>query len=221
MSVPQFRSRHFAGKFPFITPRCYVMGKVLTDPLYPAVLEVLRPTREPLLDIGCGMGVLAFYLREGGWQLPCTGVDVDQKKIALAQRLQHQWSGTLDFRAADVTHGLPQHSGSVTLLDMLQYLPHGAQTEILISAAARVSAEGVLVIRNAMSGGGGRAGVTRVTDMLARWGRWMGTKPKDYPDRAQVSHTLAAHGLHGEFTPLWGRTPFHNWLGVFRRTVPS
>jgi 16S rRNA G1207 methylase RsmC len=221
MSVPQFRSRLFARKFPIITPRYYVLGKVLTDPLYPAVLEVLRPTREPLLDVGCGMGVLAFYLRERGWEQPCTGVDVDQRKIALAQRLQHQWSAGLDFHAADVTRGLPQHSGSVTLLDMLQYLPHDAQTGVLIAAAARVSPDGVLVIRNAMSGGGGRAGITRVTDMLARWGRWMGTKPRDYPDRNQICGTLAAHGLHGEFAPLWGRTPFHNWLGVFRRTVPS
>src|SRR3954471_22980326 len=124
MSDPQFRSHPFAHKFPFIIPRCYVMGKVLADPLYPAVLDVLRQTREPLLDVGCGMGVLAFYLRERGWQPPCTGVDVDPKKIALAQRLKHQWSGALDFRAADAIEGLPQHSGSVTLLDMLQYLPH-------------------------------------------------------------------------------------------------
>jgi SAM-dependent methyltransferase len=220
MSSPQFRSRPFARKFPFITPRCYVLGKVLTDPLYPAVLDVLRQTREPLLDVGCGMGVLAFYLRERGWQPPCVGVDVDAKKIALAQRLQHQWSGALEFRAADVTRGLPQHSGSVTLLDMLQYLPHDAQTDVLISAASRVSAEGVLVIRNAMSGAGSRAGITRITDTLAGWGRWMGTRPKDYPDRAQVCDTLAAQGLHGDFEPLWGHTPFHNWLGVFRRAMP-
>jgi 16S rRNA G1207 methylase RsmC len=195
------------------------MGKVLMDPLYAAVLEALRPTREPLLDVGCGMGVLAFYLRERGWDAPCHCVDVDRKKIALAQRIQHRWPGAFAFHAVDVVSGLPDHSGSVTLLDMLQYLPHHAQDSLLASAAARVSADGVLVIRNAMSGGGGRHGITRVTDMLARWGRWMGTVPRDYPDRDSVCLSLAAQGLHGGFEPLWGRTPFHNWLGVFRRTV--
>jgi SAM-dependent methyltransferase len=214
-----FRPRAFARKFPFIIPRCYVFGKVLTDPLYPAVLEVLRPTQEPLLDVGCGMGVLAFYLREHGCALPCTCVDVDAGKIAIARRIQHKWTGSHEFSTGDAAQGLPEHHGSVTLLDMLQYLPREAQEALLINAAARVSPDGVLVIRNAMTGEGGRHGITKAMDWMARWWRWMGMTPKHYPDPATIRDTLAAEGLHGEFKPLWGRTPFHNWLGVFRRNA--
>lgn len=220
MHDPQFRARSFAWKFPLFVPRGYVVVKVLVDPLYAAVMPVLRPTREPLLDIGCGMGVLAFYLREHGWEPPCTGVDLDARKVAVARRIQHRWPGVFDFRTADVTQGLPEHHGSVALLDVLQYLPPDAQTALLIAAAGRVSANGVLVIRNAMADTGRRQGFTQLTDRLARWWRWMGAVPKSYPERSAICDTLAAHGLHGEFKPLWGRTPFHNWLGVFRRTVP-
>jgi SAM-dependent methyltransferase len=197
------------------------MIKLITDPLYAAVLEVLRLTREPLLDVGCGMGVLAFYLREQGWKPPCTCVDVDHKKIAVAQRIQHQWPGPLNFHAGNAADGLPEHSGSVTLLDVLQYMPRHAQENLLASAAERVSADGVLVIRNAMAGSGGRPGFTKATDKLAHWWGWMGTVPRDYPERGSICKLLASHGLHGSFEPLWGRGPYYNWLGVFRRTPES
>ncbi|OAI57821.1 hypothetical protein AYO49_01785 [Verrucomicrobiaceae bacterium SCGC AG-212-N21] len=193
------------------------MGKVLTDPLYPAVWEALHETREPLLDVGCGMGVLAFYLRERGWEAPCTCMDVDRQKIAVAQRIQHRWPGSIRFLAGDAAQGLPEHRGSVTFLDLLQYFSHEAQQFLLAEAASRVSEDGVLIIRNAMVGTGGRHGITKVLDRVARWMRWMSVVPKDYPDRTNVCDTLAAQGLHGGFQPLWGRTPFHNWLGVFRR----
>jgi 2-polyprenyl-3-methyl-5-hydroxy-6-metoxy-1,4-benzoquinol methylase len=197
------------------------MFKVLSDPLYATVLDVLRRTREPLLDIGCGIGVLAFYLREHGWDLPCTGVDVDGDKIAVARRIQHQWPGALDFQTRNAADGLPEHSGSVTLLDVLQYLPREAQEKMLMNAAVRVSANGVLVIRNAMAGSCKRAAFTRATDKLAYWWGWMGTVPRDYPERSHIAQALATQGLQGTFEPLWGHSPYYNWLGVFRRTLPA
>ncbi len=221
MSGPSFRPHSFARKFPFFIPRCYVMGKVLMDPAYAAAYEALCATHEPLLDVGCGFGVLAFYLRERGWEPACTCVDVDGRKIELAQCLQRQWPGDFDFRVCDAAADLPEHRGSVTLLDMLQYLAPEAQGAVLARAAERVSAEGVLVIRNAMAGSGGRPVLTQLTDWLGRASRWMGMRPTHYPDASAICDLLTEHGLTGRFEPLWGRTPFHNWLGVFRRRVPS
>ncbi len=212
-----FRPRLFARKFPFVVPRCYVLGKVLTDPLYAAVWEVLRPTREPLLDVGCGMGVMSFYLRERGWDHPCTGLDVDPAKIAIGEKVKHRFSGECHFQVGDAAQSLPEHRGSVTVLDVLQYLPHERQRTLLTHAASRVSPNGLLIIRNTFAEDRKRYGFTVFMDWLARWLRWMGTPPQDYPKAESIRKILAAQGLHGEFQPLWGRTPFHNWLGVFRR----
>ena len=212
-----FRPRVFARKFPFVVPRCYVLGKVLSDPLYAGVWEVLRTTQEPLLDVGCGMGVMTFYLRERGWQPPCTGMDVDAAKIAVAEQVRHRFPGECHFHVGDAAEAMPAHSGSVTLLDVLQYLPHERQLALLTQAASRVSADGLLIIRNTLAEDRKRYGFTVFMDWLARWLRWMGTPPQDYPRAETVREILAAQGLHGEFQPLWGRTPFHNWLGVFRR----
>ncbi|MFT4548607.1 MAG: hypothetical protein ACI9MB_002560, partial [Verrucomicrobiales bacterium] len=46
--------------------RNYVKSKLRTDPLYDGVFGELVDEVLPLLDLGCGLGLLAFYLRERG-----------------------------------------------------------------------------------------------------------------------------------------------------------
>ncbi|MEM7387048.1 MAG: class I SAM-dependent methyltransferase, partial [Verrucomicrobiota bacterium] len=60
--------------------RHYSASKLKTDPLYRGVAGALKagdPTL-PLLDIGCGIGLLAFYLRRCGMNAPVHGVDYDR-----------------------------------------------------------------------------------------------------------------------------------------------
>src|SRR5690606_8912123 len=55
----------------------YTLAKLRTDPLYPGVLAALRGSRAPLLDLGCGLGLLAHALRGDGQAMPYLGVDID------------------------------------------------------------------------------------------------------------------------------------------------
>src|SRR5690625_4921824 len=48
----------------------YSLIKLRTDPLYPGVLTALRGTRAPVLDLGCGLGLLAHALHQDGQALP-------------------------------------------------------------------------------------------------------------------------------------------------------
>ena len=41
----------------------YTLAKLRSDPLYPGVLQALRGSDAPLLDLGCGLGLLAHALR--------------------------------------------------------------------------------------------------------------------------------------------------------------
>ena len=45
----------------------------------------------------------------------------------------------------------------------------------------------------------------------------MKSPPTQYPRKEEIESLLAAAGLQGSLQPLWGRTPFNNWLGVFHR----
>lgn len=219
MSRHGFSVRQFAGRFPSLQERWYVMGKLATDPLYPAVYEVLTPTTTPLLDVGCGMGVLAFYLRQRGWQPAITGVDFDPRKITTARQLAAGFGGTVEFFHGDAGTSMPAHYGSVTVLDILQYFQPDARNALLRECAARVADDGVLVIRSGILDATRRFRMTRLTDRMATWVHWMKAPPVHYPGCAELCQVLQDAGLHGEFTPLWGRTPFNSWLGVFRQTA--
>lgn len=219
MSRHGFSLRDFARRFPTLQERWYVAAKLATDPLYPAVHDVIRHTAAPLLDVGCGMGVLAFYLRQRGWTAAITGVDFDARKVATARSLAAGFGGDLAFFQGDAGVSLPAHCGSVTVLDVLQYFPADTRDAVLRECAARVAGNGVLVIRTGIKDGTLRFQVTHRVDQLATWVNWMQGPPVHYPRRDELEQLLGAEGLSGKFEPLWGHTPFNSWLGVFRRTA--
>lgn len=191
----------------------YSRGKLGSDPLYPGALSALRGDTQPLLDIGCGLGLLAHVLRQDGATMDYLGVDVDADKIARAVRAGDR-AGLADVRfdCLDASARLPSHQGSVALLDVLQYLPAEAQPRLLSDAAARVAPGGRLVIRTMLADNSGRDRTTRITDMLAHLIGWMGTRPRHYPDAAGIRAPLEAAGLQLQMAPLYGNTPFNNWL---------
>ena len=74
-----------------------------------------------------------------------------------------------------------------------------------------------LVIRTGLGDGSGRGRTTRITDRLAHTFGWMQEIPKQYPTRAGLATQLQAAGLAASFEPLYGNTPFNNWLVVAER----
>lgn len=193
----------------------YVRGKLGSDPLYGGVAAALHNSRAPLLDIGCGIGLLAHTLRAAGVDLDYTGVDNDAGKIDQGRpALRRAGIARAGLQVLDATGGLPSHRGSVTLLDVLQFLPPQAQSPLLAAAAQRVAPDGYLVIRTGLADGNWRSHVTRAVDVLSKAVRWMNAGPTRYPTRDSLEAELASLGLSATFTPWWGNTPFNNWLVV-------
>lgn len=209
--------------FPDRWDRHYVAAKVRSDPLYQAVAAELAGPPLPLLDLGCGLGLLAFYLRARGLTMPVTGLDYDPRKIAAATRATAALGeATLVFRHHDARRGLPDHRGNVTILDILQFFTPDEQRTLLAEAAARVADGGKLLIRSALRDRSWRFRVTVAGDLLARATRWMRAAPVHYPTRETFTATLGTHG-ELDIRPLWGATPFNNHLIVLRRppTLPE
>lgn len=200
----RFRSRWHRG---------YAGGKLRSDPLYAGVFAELDGSRLPLLDLGCGIGILAFYLRERGLDFPILGIDYDAGKIAAADAA-NTCSG-IEFRHADARLGLPEFNGNVAILDILQFFTAAQQAELLAAAAARVAPGGKLIIRTGLRDRSLRFKITHLGDLLAKATFWMRAAPTHYPTRESLSETLEAAGLRGTLRPLWGKTPFNNYLAVF------
>jgi len=77
-------ARRVAALYPTRFLRSYVRWKIANDAVYDAVY---RRAQGPIVDIGCGAGVLAAYLRARGCDAPIAGVDHDARKIEVARAL--------------------------------------------------------------------------------------------------------------------------------------
>ena len=193
----------------------YALAKLRTDPLYPGVVAALHGTDAPLLDLGCGIGLLAHALRAGGIAVPYLGVDNDGPKVIRA-RAAAERAGLrgVDFRAVDLACGPPAHRGSVAILDVLQFVAPGVQDALLDAAVAMLVPGARLVIRTGLDDGSRRARLTRRVDAFSRLLGWMNAGPRRYPDGDALRTRLEAAGLRVSFDPLHGGTPFNNWRVV-------
>jgi 2-polyprenyl-3-methyl-5-hydroxy-6-metoxy-1,4-benzoquinol methylase len=196
----------------------YVPSKLRSDPVYSAVVSEIGTSALPVLDIGCGIGLLAFYLRESGVTAHITGCDYDAPKIIRAQSMAESggYAG-LAFLAADARTGLPDFNGNVVILDILQFFKRTEQEALLRLAAARVAEGGKLVIRSGLRDDSARFRITVAADWLAKLTFWMKSGPVCYPDRDLFESVLDAAGLKVEISPMWGGTPFNNHLIVAER----
>lgn len=194
----------------------YARTKLATDPLYDGVCAVLAATGAPVLDLGCGIGLLAHCLRARQLPLPYLGLDNDAVKIRSATRSAAALSN-VRFAVTDLGQGFPTHQGSLVILDVLQYLPSQVQRQFLQRASSAVASGARLVIRTGLADAGWRSKITRMSDVLGRLIGWMNTGPKHYPTREELDEIFIAQGLSAHYQPLWGNTPFNNWLVIAER----
>ena len=191
-------------------------SKLGSDPLYPGVCEALRGTDAPLLDLGCGLGLLAHALAR---RRPAHALsrrrqrrrqDLRARKAAARCDL-----GDAQFDTVDLADGVPAHRGSVAMLDVLQFIPEAAQMQ-----RDRCRDRDAHARREAGDPHRpGRRQQSRARHALHRCASpsvvgWMNAAPLHYPDADALRARLAAAGLQATFTPLHGNTPFNNWLIV-------
>ena len=206
-------SQRFGRRF----HRDYARWKLNLDPVYDAVTLALRSSPAPLLDIGCGIGILAHYLRERDITIPFLGVDFDADKIAAASQASAMLSD-ITFALADVRHGWPAHQGSVTLLDVLQYASPTDRTALLKQAAACTTHDGRLLIRTGIRDDSWRFRFTWLVDRLANMATWMKSEPHEFPSRDEIISAVEREGLKLlSAEPLQGKLPFNNFFFVFQR----
>ncbi len=213
--------RKIAAMFPGRWDRNYVAAKLRTDPLYTTLAENLRGSDLPLLDLGCGLGLLAFFLRAEGINVPILGLDYDSRKIAAARRASLSPQGAdLSFSHHDARCGLPAHHGNVSILDILQFFTPGEQETLLKLAASRVAPGGRLIIRSGLRDASWRFKATVLGDWLAKATFWMKAAPSHYPTADDLQKILSPFGTV-EISTLWGGTPFNSHLIILRRaTLP-
>ena len=200
-----------ASRYPTRFLRSYVKSKLARDPMYEAVLSHVCDSSEPLLDVGCGVGVLELFLRARGATMPIVALDADAKKIAVARRI------VPDGVTFDVGNALalPPFRGTVIILDLLHYLTHDEQQAALLQAIDRSS--GLVIVRDAVRDRTMRYRMTVAEETLARAVGWLRVPRLNFPSVEQIVAPFHARGFEVSVAPMWGRTPLNNYLFVFNR----
>ncbi len=203
-----------AARFESRFLRGYAKGKLGSDPVYPAALEHFRSVPGPILDLGCGMGLLGFYLRALGVETDVVGVDFDSRKIAAAAEAARGTRG-LSFREGDARERTG-FRGSVAMLDLLHYFSDDDQRTLLRNAADYARPGDVVVIRDCIRDGTWRYRLTWLEETFATSLGWLRGERLNFPTLDAIAAEFRARGFEEEIRPLWGGTPFNNYLLTFR-----
>ncbi len=197
--------------------RGYAKAKLSRDPVYAAVYERLQASPRPLFDIGCGIGLLAFYLRERGFDQPIVGIDSDSEKIAAARDAADGHYGEVRFATGDACAPLEGFRGNVAILDVVHYFNAAGQQQLLSNAEQHVAPGGMVIIRECPRDGSLRYRATYAEEWFATSIGWLKVPMLNFPTRDEIAAVFREKGYAEEVSPLWGRTPFNNHLFVFRR----
>jgi 2-polyprenyl-3-methyl-5-hydroxy-6-metoxy-1,4-benzoquinol methylase len=204
-------ARHYSN--PWL--RCYARGKLWRDPVYAAAFELLKGSPLPVLDVGCGIGLFEFYLRERGFVAPLFGIDYDAKKIARAQRIAGRVYSDVQFTVDDVL-ATGDFRGHVVCFDVIHYLSAARQATLLEHLAAHVAPGAYCLIRATPRDTNWRFRFTQVQEFLLHGTLWMKSAVMHYPTSEETMAPFRARGFTCEVCPLWGRTPFNSHFYVLR-----
>ena len=208
--------RKIADRFPERWLRLYVFAKLRSDPVFPAAYQLLRETSQPVTDLGCGVGLLAFYLRERNCHMPITGVDCDKRKIERAREIARRNYEGVSFRKTQARRSVPRE-GHIAVFDLLHYLSPNDQSDLLDQLASRLSPGCLLLIRDCPRDAGPRYWLTHLAERLAQVTTWNLKTPLYFPSRDEIGSVFNEEHFAHATRSLWGRTPFNNHLFVFRR----
>lgn len=197
--------------------RGYVRGKLSHDPVFEEARRALADCRGPVVDLGCGLGLLGFWLRAHGCACPYAGCDLSGWKIetgraAAALRGEREWR----MEVADITAFPLGGAAAICAFDVIHYLDPEKRGHLTTGLAAAARAGAKVYLRTGVRGCGWRSALTLAEEIWTRWSGWIRGGRVDFPDLAAVCGAFEQSGCRiAEARPLWGRTPFSSyWIEV-------
>lgn len=222
-SEPYRRAGRFAWHF--------ARGKLQHDPVFRAMLERgYLPPHARVLDIGSGQGLLASLLGachsmagRGHWPTQWgappvhsryTGVELMPRDVARAQAAAQAQPTAAVFQCADMREAHFAPADVAVILDVLHYVDHAAQAQVLQRVRDALSPGGVLLLRVGDMANKRAFAISRWVDHAVTRVRGHGTGPIHGRTVTEWRALLAGLGFEVDVQPMSQGTPFANTLLV-------
>jgi hypothetical protein len=193
--------------------RGYVRGKIQWDPVYPLARREIIKRYQPVIDIGCGIGLLGISMRAAGISLRYRGTDISAWKINLGKEaVRYYGFENAGFEVCDALSTTITPGATVCMIDVLHYLDVEEQQRMLHRLAEAAEEGSLVLIRTALRGTGWRYAVTLIEEWWTRATGWIRGGQINFPTREEILGVFEDRGLNAEVSPLWGKTPFASYL---------
>jgi SAM-dependent methyltransferase len=211
-----------AGRFAYNFAR----GKLSGDPVFRAMLERgLLLGRGHILDLGCGQGLLASWLRAAllcyesgswpqGWPPAPTprstrGIEL---KVRDVERARAALGPSCDISQGDIRSADFGTTDAVVILDVLHYMTKEEQLQVLRRVRTALPARGLLLMRIGDADGGLRFRYSQWIDKLVMLFRGHSSVSTHCRSAAQWRELVRECGFEVQATPMSEGTRFANVL---------
>jgi SAM-dependent methyltransferase len=108
------------------------------------------PAEGNVFEVGCGFGLFGLYFARASPGLVIRGVDVDERRILLAQRARRRLGlGNVAFAVGDaLTVRLPDGLDACYVLDLLHHLPRDAARSLIAHVYEQLRPGGVFIVKD-------------------------------------------------------------------------
>ena len=191
--------------------RLFVRARAFLSDL--TVLERHAPRSGPILDLGCGHGLVTNLLALGAAGREVRGIDIDEAKVAAARRTVGGRTN-VRFEVADATELEDGPYAAITVADVFYLIPPAGQRRLLASCARMLAPGGVLLWKSQVRRPRWKYAIT--------WGQeWLMTRlgPTHgqglyFLDTDESLGALAAAGFRAVARPLRSWRPYTDVLFI-------
>jgi SAM-dependent methyltransferase len=204
----------------------FARGKLAGDPAYRAILERgLLQGKQRVLDLGCGLGLLAAVLRAAercsqqghwpaGWAAAPRGLSIRgiELRSRTVERARRALGGAAEIVQGDIRVAELGSADAVVILDVLHYIEAGAHRALLARVHRTLTPGGLLLLRVGDADAGLRFRLGRWWDqavMLAGGHGWIRQHCRSL---AQWRALLLDCGFDTQVLSMSEGTPFANVL---------
>lgn len=208
------RAVHRYRKAP-VAARAFVHGRAFLSDL--AFVERYVPRQGFVVELGCGHGLFSCVLREASDARRVLGLDIDERKIAVARGAAGGTEG-LRFEVADVVHEPIPRCDAIAVADVLYLMPFEVQEQVLRNAASALAEGAPLVVKAQERRADPRFALTYLQEAVSvslGFTRGGGTR-FFFPSRQESEAMFARAGFRLEVVEM-PRRPYTDVLYLARR----